>query len=74
MNDSKIKQLLEDWNWNASVFEMYDDIRNMRLMKDDLSRLMRDCYNYFNHESVIKELADHLRVDTSSWKQTGSSS
>ena len=67
MNDSKINKLLEDWNWNASVFEMYDDIRNMRLMPGDLSRLMTKCYNYFNNDRQIKDLAEHLRVDTSSW-------
>ena len=67
MRDTKIKQLLEDWNWNASVFEMYDDIRNMGLMPSDLSRLMTKCYEYFNKESQIKDLAEHLRVDTSGW-------
>ena len=67
MSDTKIKQLLEDWNWNASVFEMYDDIRNMSLMPSDLSRLMTKCYNYFNNDRQIKDLAEHLRVDTSGW-------
>lgn len=67
MNDTKIKQILEDWNWNASLFEMYDDIRSMRLMPSDLSRLMTKTYEYFNKESQIKDLAEHLRVDTSSW-------
>lgn len=67
MSDTKINKLLEDWNWNASVFEVYDDIRNMSLMKSDLSRLMTRCYEYFNRESQIKDLAEHLRVDTSSW-------
>ena len=67
MNDTKIKQLLEGWNWNASLFEMYDDIRSMRLMPSDLSRLMTKTYEYFNKESQIKDLAEHLRVDTSSW-------
>lgn len=67
MNDTKIKQILEDWNWNASLFEVYDDIRSMRLMPSDLSRLMTKTYEYFNKESQIKDLAEHLRVDTSSW-------
>ena len=50
MSDTKINELLEDWNWNASV-----------------SRLMTKCYNYFNNDRQIKDLAEHLRVDTSSW-------
>ena len=67
MNNTKINELLQDWNWNASVFEMYDDIRLMRLMSSDLNRLMTRCYEYFNKDSQIKDLAEHLRVDTSGW-------
>jgi hypothetical protein len=28
MNNKEIKELVESWNWNLGIFEIYDEIRD----------------------------------------------
>ena len=69
MTDQEIKDRVEGWNWNLSIFEIYDEVKDMGKFgyngrqTEDLSRLLNHAYEYFNHDPMIKELMSFLSVD-----------
>lgn len=69
MTDQEIADRVESWNWNLSIFEIYDEVKDMGKFgyngsqTEDLSRLLTHAYDYFNHDPMIKELASFLGVD-----------
>ena len=69
MTDQEIADRVESWNWNLSIFEIYDEVKDMGKFgyngsqTEDLSRLLTHAYDYFNHDPMIKELMSHLGVE-----------
>ena len=78
MTDQEIKDTVEGWNWNLSIFEIYDEVKDMgkfgymggqREEGSDLSRLLNHAYEYFNYDSMIAELMSFLGVEITEKKE-----
>jgi hypothetical protein len=75
MTDQEIADRVESWNWNLSIFEIYDEVKNMGTFgynggqTEDLSRLLTYAYDYFNHDPMIKELAHFLGAEITEQKE-----
>ena len=69
MTDQEIKDRVESWNWNLSIFEIYDEVKDMGKFgyngsqTEDLSRLLTHAYDFFNCDPMIMELASFLGVE-----------
>jgi hypothetical protein len=69
MTNREIVDKVESWNWNLSIFEIYDEVKDMGKFgyngrqTEDLTRLLNHAYEYFNHDPMIKELMSFLGVD-----------
>jgi hypothetical protein len=69
MTDQEIADRVEGWNWNLSIFEIYDEVKDMGKFgynggqTEELSRLLNHAYNYFNYDPMIKELMSFLGVE-----------
>ena len=69
MTDQEIKDRVEGWNWNLSIFEIYDEVKDMSKygyngrQTEDLTRLLNHAYEYFNYDPMIKELMSFLAVE-----------
>lgn len=57
-SETTIKEKVESWNWNANIFEIYDEIRDWSV--DDVSNVLQFAYKYFNKDNMINELHSHL--------------
>ena len=57
----KVSDIVESWNWNLNVFEIYDEIRDY----NDRSKeaLLTYAYYFFNEDKMMKELASHFGID-----------
>ena len=53
-----VGEVVEGWNWNANIFEIYDEIRDWD--RRDQENVLRHAYHYFNKDKTISELASHL--------------
>ena len=75
MTDKEIADTVEGWNWNLSIFEIYDEVKDMGKFGyngsqvEDLSRLLNHAYNYFNYDSMIAELMSFLGVEITEEKE-----
>ena len=75
MTDKEIEDTVESWNWNLSIFEIYDEVKDMGKFgyngsqTEDLSRLLNHAYNYFNYDSMIAELMSFLGVEITEEKE-----
>jgi hypothetical protein len=56
--DDKVHDVVDGWNWNANIFEIYDEIRDWRTV--DQRNVLRYAYDYFNKDAMIDELASFL--------------
>jgi len=72
MTNKEIVDKVESWNWNLSIFEIYDEVKDMGKFGygggdtsegSDLSRLLNHAYEYFNYDKMIAELMSFLAVD-----------
>jgi hypothetical protein len=69
MTDKEIADTVESWNWNLSIFEIYDEVKDMGKFgygggqTEELSRLLNHAYEYFNYDSMIAELMSFLAVE-----------
>jgi hypothetical protein len=75
MTDQEIKDTVEGWNWNLSIFEIYDEVKDMGKFGyngrqvEDLTRLLNHAYEYFNYDSMIAELMSFLGVEITEKKE-----
>jgi len=67
MTDQEIKDTVESWNWNLSIFEIYDEVKDMGKFgygggnsadHEDLTRLLTHAYYYFNEDKIKKVVID----------------
>ena len=56
-NDT-VHDVVDGWNWNMNVFEIYDEIREWREV--DQRNVLRYAYVYFDKDVMINDLAFHL--------------
>jgi hypothetical protein len=74
MTDQEIIDRVESWNWNLSIFEIYDEVKDMGeygyngRQTEDLSRLLTHAYDFFNCDPMIMELASFLGVEITAEK------
>ena len=73
MTDQEIADKVESWNWNLSIFEIYDEVKHMAnyasSQRKDLSRLLTHAYEYFNYDSTIAELMSFLGVEIDEYEE-----
>ena len=66
----EVEEQAEYWNWNMNIFEIYDEIRDES--DYDNARILSHAYQFFNQDSMIAELADHLCINISEAKEGAS--
>lgn len=54
----KVHDVVIDWNWNANIFEIYDEIKEWT--EQDQRNVLRYAYIYFDKDVMFNELAYHL--------------
>ena len=57
----KVHDVVEGWNWNMGIFEIYDELRDGHTGEEQ-EQLLTFAYNYFNNDVMIKELASHFCI------------
>ena len=62
MTASQVEARVESWNWNADIFEIYDELRDGHTAKEQ-EQLLTFAYDFFNKDKMIKELASHFGID-----------
>jgi hypothetical protein len=61
MTASQVEARVESWNWNLSIFEIYDELKDNHTRKQQ-EDLLSFAYRYFNKDKMISDLADHLGI------------
>lgn len=56
--NDKVHDVVDSWNWNMGVFEIYDEIKEWT--KRDIKSVLEYAYHYFDKDKFINELASHL--------------
>lgn len=53
-----VSDKVEEWNWNASIFEIYDEIKDWN--DQDIHKTLKHAFHFFNQDKMINELASFL--------------
>ena len=61
ITDKEVEEQVESWNWNLSIFEIYDEVRDNS--QEDNHKLLNYAYHFFNSSEWIGELAYFLDVE-----------
>ncbi len=61
ITDKEVEEQVESWNWNLSIFEIYDEVRDNS--QEDNNKLLNYAYHFFNSSEWIGELAYFLDVE-----------
>ena len=62
MNNKEIKELVESWNWNLGIFEIYDEIRDWST--ENQTKVLRECVEFFGDMNKnFKDLSYHLNAN-----------
>lgn len=61
MTPAQVESQVESWNWNLNIFEIYDEIRDYS--SRDQEQLLTYAYDFFNKDTMMKELASHFGID-----------
>lgn len=56
--EETVHDVVDSWNWNLNIFEIYDEIREWP--DREQSVVLEYAYHYFNKDSMINELASFL--------------
>ena len=60
VDGKKVSDIVESWNWNLNIFEIYDEIRDY---SDSCKEaLLTYAYYFFNEDKMMKELASHFGI------------
>jgi len=61
-NKKEIKELVESWNWNLGIFEIYDEIKDWPT--EVQTKVLKRCVKVFGDENKnFKDLSYHLNAD-----------
>jgi len=61
MTDKEVEDMVESWNWNLSIFEIYDEVRDNSDSVNE--KLLTYAYHFFKEDKWIAELAYFLGVE-----------
>ena len=61
-NNTTVADKVESWNWNANIFEIYDEVRDWS--RQDQVNVLTYAYNYFKKDNMINELHSFLVGDS----------
>lgn len=61
MTAAQVEAQVESWNWNLSIFEIYDELKDNHT-KQQQEKLLSFAYRYFNKDKMILELASHFGI------------
>ena len=61
MTKREVHNRVEGWNWNLSIFEIYDELRDGHTAEEQ-EQLLTYAYNYFNEDKMINELASFFGI------------
>lgn len=56
--EERVHDVVESWNWNLNIFEIYDEIKDWK--ERDIRNVCKYAYKYFNKDVMFDELAYHL--------------
>lgn len=56
--EERVHDVVESWNWNLNIFEIYDEIKEWK--ERDIRSVCKYAYKYFNKDVMFNELASHL--------------
>ena len=61
-HNKTVQDTVESWNWNLSIFEIYDEIRDWK--EHDIKNVLTYAYHFFaddkGGDNMIGELHSHL--------------
>lgn len=60
VDGQKVSDIVESWNWNLNIFEIYDEIRDHNERCKEA--LLTYAYYFFNEDKMMKELASHFGI------------
>ena len=63
MTNEEVKEIVEGWNWNLNIFEIYDEMKETYTRDIDQHLLLNYAYEYFNHDKMMENLMDALCVE-----------
>jgi hypothetical protein len=61
ITEKEVEEQVEMWNWNLSIFEIYDEVRENS--DADNEKLLTYAYHFFKEDKMIAELAYFLGVE-----------
>jgi len=61
MTASQVEATVEGWNWNLSIFEIYDELKDNHTRQQQ-QKLLEFAYFYFGKDKMILELASHFGI------------
>jgi hypothetical protein len=61
ITDKEVADRVETWNWNLSIFEIYDEVRDEPDHVNE--KLLTYAYHFFKEDAMIGELAYFLGVE-----------
>ena len=61
MTQAEVESQVESWNWNASIFDIYDELRENHTAREQ-EQLLTYTYKLFNKDSIFLDLANHLGI------------
>ena len=61
MTASQVEARVESWNWNLSIFEIYDELKDDHTTEQQ-EKLLKFAYRYFGKDKMILELASHFGI------------
>mgnify|MGYP003662151135 FL=1 len=63
MTIEEVKEIVEGWNWNLNIFEIYDEMKETYTRDIDRHLLLNYAYEFFNHDKMMENLMDALNVE-----------
>jgi len=62
MSNKEIEELVESWNWNLTIFDVYDEIKDWST--ENQTKVLRQCVKVFGDGNKnFKDLLYHLDAD-----------
>ena len=61
MTAAQVEAQVESWNWNLSIFEIYDELKDNHTRQQQ-EKLLEFAYRYFDKDKMILELASHFGI------------
>jgi len=71
MTKKQVHDRVESWNWNLSIFEIYDELRDGHTAEEQ-EQLLTYAYHYFNKDKMINELASffgHYNIEKNEYEK-----